>query len=450
LLKSCLNRITKTEKILNAFITVDQENSIGLAQEYDSLIAKTKGEIFNEKPLLGIPVAIKDLFCTNNLRTTAGSNVINEYIPSYDATVVRKLKEAGVVIVGKTNEDAWGHGSSGENSDHGITKNPYDVSRVPGGSSSGSGAAMAAGACLLATGTDTGSSVRLPAAYCNLIGIKPTYGRVSRYGIISMASSFDTIGHLTRTVYDNAKVLEITAGKDPFDATSSCANVPKYSLDIDKSIKGLTIGVPREYFVEGMDKNVETKVYDAIAVLEKLGAKVKKISLPSTSYAMACYYILVPSEVSSNLARFDGIRFGREREMFGDEAKRRIMLGTYTLSAGYYDAYYLKAAKVRSLVLKDFEEAFKIVDVIIVPSSPSLPFQIGEKSKDPVQMYLSDIFLCPINIAGIPSLNVPCGFVKGLPVGMQIVGRQFGEEYLYRVGYAYEQETQFYKQLPAM
>lgn len=445
---SCLGRIKLLNGKLNSFITIDEKNSLAQAKACDEFISKEGKEVFEKKPLLGIPTAIKDLFSTKDLRTTAGSKIIEEYIPPYDATAVKRLKEAGIVIVGKTNEDAWGHGSSGENSDHGATKNPYDLSRVPGGSSSGSGTAVASGQCLMATGTDTGSSVRLPAAYCNLVGIKPTYGRVSRYGIIAMASSFDTIGHLTTTVYDNAKVLEVTAGKDVLDANTSPVAVPKYTKSLGEKISGLTIGLPKEYFIKGIDPKVEEAVMTTVKQMEKMGAKVKQISLPGTNYAMACYYILVPSEISSNLAKFDGIRFGKQRETFGDEAKRRIMLGTYTLSSGYYDAYYLKAAKVRNLVKNDFENAFKSVDVLIVPSSPTLPFKIGEKSNDPVQMYLSDIFLCPINIAGIPSLNVPCGFAGELPIGMQIVGPQFSEEMLYQVGYAYERENMWYKKKP--
>lgn len=448
LVKACLDKIKKVEKKLNAFITINENGAIDQANNCDLYFKKFGEGIFEKKPLLGIPIAIKDLFSTKDLKTTAGSIIINKYIPPFDATVVKKLKNAGAIIVGKTNEDAWGHGSSGENSDHGPTRNPYNLERVPGGSSSGSGAAVASGECFMATGTDTGSSVRLPAAYCNLVGIKPTYGRVSRYGIIAMASSFDTVGHLTKTVYDNALTLEITAGKDSYDATTVPKDVPKYTHYLEKSIEGLKIGIPEEYFISGIDEKVENKTLSAIKQLQKLGGKVNKISLPHTEYAMATYYILVPSEISSNLSKFDGIRYGDERELFGDEAKRRIMLGTYTLSSGYYDAYYLKAAKVRTLVKRDFEEAFKKVDVLIAPSSPTLPFKIGEKAADPLQMYLSDIFLCPVNLAGMPSLNVPVGFIDGLPVGMQIIGQQFSEKLLYQVAYKYEEATQYYKISP--
>ncbi len=449
LTSACLKQIKSIDKKINAFLTLNEEEALKRAKKADDLIQSSK-DIFEIKPLLGIPMGIKDLYTTDALRTTAGSKIIEHYIPPFDATVVRKYKEAGAIFLGKTNEDAWGHGSSGENSDYGPTRNPYDLDRVPGGSSSGSGAAVASGECLLATGTDTGSSVRLPAAYCNLVGLKPTYGRVSRYGVIAMASSFDTIGHMTHTVYDNAKVLEVTAGKDPLDATSSPSKVPKYTSYLGKDINELKIGIPKEYFVEGMDSRVKDLTLQAIEKFKSLGATVKQISLPHTDVAMACYYILVPSEVSSNLARYDGIRYGGPRELFGAEAKRRIMLGAYTLSSGYYDAYYLNAAKVRRLIKEDFENVFKEVDVVIAPSSPSLPFKIGEKADDPLQMYLSDIFLCPINIAGVPSLNVPCGFIDGLPVGMQIIGPHFQEEILYQVGYKFEQETEYYKTRPKL
>lgn len=447
LVKECFANIKKNDKKINAFLTLNEKEAFKKANEYDDLIKNNK-EIFAKKPLLGIPVAVKDLYTTKDLRTTAGSKIIEDYYPPFDATVVKKLKDAGVIIIGKTNEDAWGHGSSGENTDYEPTRNPYNLSRVPGGSSSGSGAAVAYGAALIGTGTDTGSSVRLPAGYCNLVGLKPTYGRVSRYGIIAMASSFDTIGHLTKTVYDNAKVLEVTAGVDPYDSTTVPIKVDKYTKDLGQNIKGLKIGLPKEYFVKGLDKKVNNSIKDSLKILEKLGATIEEITLPHTDYAMAAYYILVPSEISSNLSRYDGIRYGGPREIFGAEAKRRIMLGSYTLSSGYYDAYYLKAAKVRTLIKQDFENAFKKVDVIIAPTSPTLPFKIGEKTNDPLQMYLSDIFLCPANLAGIPGLNIPSGFVDGLPVGMQIMGPQFREDLLYKAAYLFEQETQYYKIRP--
>ncbi|MGB9706959.1 MAG: Asp-tRNA(Asn)/Glu-tRNA(Gln) amidotransferase subunit GatA, partial [Microgenomates group bacterium] len=395
-------------------------------------------EIEEKLPLFGIPIGVKDLFCTKGIRTTAGSKVLENYTPVYDATVVRKLKEAGAIIIGKTNLDAWAHGSSGENSDFGPTKNPYDEKRVPGGSSSGSAVATATGMALAATGTDTGGSIRLPAAFCGVVGLKPTYGRVSRFGVIAMASSLDSIGHFTKNVEDSAIILNVTAGKDPLDATTSPIAVPNYLKNLKKGIRGIKIGVPKQYFIRGMDKEVEKNILRAIKKLEKLGAKIINISLPHTKYALAVYYIIQPSEVSSNLARYDGIRYGLGREKFGDEAKRRIMLGTYTLSAGYYEAYYLKAMKVRTLIRKDFEEAFKKVKAIVAPVSPTLPFKFGEKTADPLKMYLSDIFTIPANLAGLPGLSLPIGFADNLPVGMQILGPQFSEDLLFQIGWAYE------------
>lgn len=450
LVDSCLERVEKVDGRLKAFLTVNSQEARALAQKYDEQLSNSGGEIFDRQPLFGIPVALKDLFSTEGLRTTAGAKIIENYLPPYDATVVHRLKEAGAVIIGKTNEDAWGHGSSGENSDYFPTRNPWDPERVPGGSSSGSGVAVAVGECLAATGTDTGSSVRLPAAYCNLVGLKPTYGRVSRYGIIAMASSFDSIGHLTRTVYDNALLLKVTAGQDFLDATTVPQDVPDYTRLLEGGVKGLRVGVPKEYFVEGIDKKVEQRTWEAVETFHRLGAEIKEISLPHTKYAMAAYYILVPSEISSNLARFDGVRFGREREVFGAEAKRRIMLGTYALSAGYYDAYYLKATKVRTLIKQDFGEAFGAVDIILAPASPTVPFKIGEKSENPLRMYLSDVFLCPANLAGVPSLSVPAGFVDNLPVGMQLIGPQFAEEKLFPAAYAFEQATRYYEKKPKL
>lgn len=429
---ACLENVRLYNAEYNALLTVRaQRDILEEAQRVDYSL-----------PLAGIPIVLKDLFSTDGLRTTAGSRVLEQYTPVFDATVVARLKAAGAIIIGKANEDAWGHGSSGENSDFGPTKNPYDPSRVPGGSSSGSAAAVALGMCLAATGTDTGSSVRLPAAFCNLVGLKPTYGRVSRYGIIAMASSFDTIGHMTKTVYDNALICEVTAGKDPYDATTSDVPVPKYTDNLNASLEGVRIGVPKEYFeVKGMDLRVRNVIGNAVKKLEELGATVTEVTLPHTDIAMACYYVLVPSEVSSNLARFDGVRYGNGRETFGAEAKRRVMMGTYALSAGYYDAYYKTACRVRTLVKNDFDAAFSRVDVLVAPSSPTLPFKIGEKSNDPLAMYLSDIFTCPVNIAGLPALNVPAGFAGGLPVGMQIIGPQWSEERLFAIGSAYEAHT---------
>ena len=431
LLNTYVNRIKVLNPQLNAFLTVNPVKSD------------------NESGLLkAIPIAVKDIFLVKGMKTTAGSEVLSEYIPQYSSTVVNRLLNSGVTIIGKTNLDAWAHGSSGENSDFGSTKNPWNLEYVPGGSSSGSAVSVAADLCLGAMGTDTGGSIRLPASFCNVVGLKPTYGRVSRYGIIAMASSLDSIGHFTKTVYDNALILNSTAGRDPFDATTPNIPVPDYTKNINKGIKGLKIGVPKEYFAEGLDKNIEKLVKNALHKMEELGTKIIEISLPHTEYALAVYYIIQPSEVSSNLARYDGIRFGNDRSTFGAEAKRRIMLGTYTLSAGYYDAYYVKATKARTLLKKDFTDTFSKVDVIVAPTSPSLPFKFGDRASNPLAMYLSDIYTVTMNLAGVPALTVPCGFVNDLPVGLQIVGTDFSEELLYQVGYAYEQSTDWHKMKP--
>ncbi len=432
LVKLCLNEIEKKDN-LNAFITVNKEGALRQAKFADQ---KIKDGI--NLPLLGIPVAIKDLFLTKGLKTTAGSKVLENYIPQYDATVVKKLYEAGAIIVGKTNCDAWAHGSSGENSDFGPTKNPFNPDLVPGGSSSGSAVSVAADMALMATGTDTGGSIRLPASFCNVVGLKPTYGRVSRYGVIAMSSSQDSIGHFTKTVEDSAIVLGVTAGQDKFDATTPSTPVQNYTKAIN-DVKKVNIGIPKEYFVKGLDPKIKDAVNKAIKFYEKEGFGIEEISLPNTEYAIACYYILQPSEVSSNLARYDGIRYGNSRETFGDEAKRRIMLGTFTLSSGYYDAYYKKAMKVRTLIKKDFEDAFKKVDAIISPVSPTMPWNLGEKTDDPLAMYLSDALTVPANIAGIPGISVPIEMIDGLPVGMQILGPHFSEELLFQLGHFYEQ-----------
>ena len=455
---SCLKRIDKVEDELNAFITVTVEEALKKADEVDEKIAASQ-EI---SPLAGIPVAIKDIFCTKDIETTAGSNILRGFIPPYDATAVKKLKAQDAVIIGKTNCDAFAHGSSGENSDFGPTKNPWDLSRVPGGSSSGSGAAVASGEAIFATGTDTGSSIRLPAGFCNLVGLKPTYGRVSRYGVIAMASSLDSPGPITKTVADCALVAEIMAGHDPLDSTTPKVPVPNYSCSCgacprpeeattrvattEGALNGLKIGVPKEYFQEGIEPAVEDLVRKAIAKLEDLGAQAIETSLPHTKYGVATYALICHSEVSSNLARYDGIRYGHSRpEGFGDEAKRRIMLGTFALSSGYYDQYYQKAQKVRTLIKRDFDRAFEKVDVIVTPTSPGVPFKLGKKVNDPLKMYLSDIFMVPVNLAGLPALNLPCGFSQDLPVGMQIIGPQFSENLLFRVGYSYEQATEWHQ-----
>lgn len=447
LTNACLEQIKKLDKSINAFITVCAEEVLKAAKKADQLASQ--GDAWRDKPLLGIPIALKDLFLTKGIGTTAASKVLDNFIPVYDATVVKKLKEAGAIIIGKTNCDAWGHGSSGENSDFGPTKNPWNKEYVPGGSSSGSAASVAADMCLASTGTDTGGSIRLPASFCNVVGLKPTYGRVSRYGIIAMASSLDSIGHFTKTVRDSAMFLEITAGIDKMDATTSTNKVPRYTKNLDKKIKGLKIGLPMDSYIKNIEKGIFYRFKDALDILEKqLGVKFVDIALPHNEYATACYYIIQPAEVSSNLARYDGIRFGNDRSYFRNEAKRRIMLGTYTLSAGYYEAYYKKAIQVRTLIKKDFNDAFKKVDAIIIPVSPTAPWKLGEKINDPLKMYLSDIFTVTANLAGIPGLSVPIGFVNGLPIGMQILGPHFSEELLFQIGYAYERETQFYRKKP--
>lgn len=451
LTSACLEQIKKLNPELNAFITISEDQALEQAKKADRLYSNRTIEQSNNLPLLGIPIALKDIYLTKGIRTTAASKVLDDYIPQYDATVTKKLKDAGAVLLGKTNLDAWAHGSSGENSNYGPTKNPWNKEYVPGGSSSGSAAAVAADMCLAATGTDTGGSIRLPASFCNVVGLKPTYGRVSRYGIIAMASSLDSIGHFVKTVEEAALILNVTAGYDTFDASTPPIDVPDYTKEIEKGIKDIKIGVPKEYFGEGLTPEVRKTTKDALQVLENLGAKIIEITLPHTEYAIACYYIVQPSEVSSNLARYDGIRFGNDRLTFGDEAKRRIMLGTYTLSSGYYEAYYKKAMQVRTLIKNDFDEAFEKVDAIIAPVSPTPPWRVGEKVDDPLKMYLSDIFTVTANLAGIPGLSIPIGFTKAsLPVGMQILGPHFSEEKLFQIGYAYEQETQWYKQKPSL
>ncbi|MBP6882183.1 MAG: Asp-tRNA(Asn)/Glu-tRNA(Gln) amidotransferase subunit GatA [Candidatus Levybacteria bacterium] len=445
LTKFYLKNIGEHNETLNAFITISRDEALEQATVADARIAK--GE---STPLLGIPLALKDIFSTKDIRTTAASNVLEDYIPQYDGTVVAKLKHAGAVILGKTNLDAWAHGSSGENSDFGATKNPYNIEYVPGGSSSGSPVAVATEMALVASGTDTGGSIRLPASFCNVVGLKPTYGRVSRYGVISMASSLDSIGHFTKTVEDSALYLQVTAGQDPLDATTPDVAVPDYTKDIAKGVEGLKIGVPKEYYVDGLDPKVKAKTDEALAAYKELGAQIIEISLPHTQFAIDVYYIIQTAEVSSNLARFDGVRFGNNRSSFGDEAKRRIMLGTYVLSAGYYDAFYKKAMQVRTLLKQDFEEAFKSVDVIITPASPTLPWKLGAKTSDPLSMYLSDIFTVHANLVGVPGLSVPTGFVDGLPVGIQILGPHFSEELLFQVGHAYEATNPVWKERPSL
>ncbi len=452
LTQALLERIHATDASLHSFITITDEIALRHAQDADA--RRSRGET---GPLLGVPVGIKDIILTQGIRTTAGSKILGNFIAPYDATVTRKLLEAGAVCVGKLNCDEFAMGSSTENSAYQVTRNPWDLERVPGGSSGGSASAIAAQQCLGTLGTDTGGSIRQPAACCGVVGIKPTYGRVSRYGVIAYASSLDQVGPMAKTVTGCAHMLRAIAGHDPRDSTSVNRPVPDYVAHLDGSVQGLRIGIPREYFVEGMDPEVEQAVRAAVRVLEQLGAHVAPVSLPHTEHAIPAYYLIATAEASSNLARYDGIKYGlREAESaglltmyrrtraagFGTEVKRRIMLGTYALSAGYYDAYYLKAQKVRTLIRRDFEQVFATQDVIVTPTAPTTAFRIGEKTADPLQMYLSDIFTISINLAGLPGLSLPCGFDRaGLPIGLQIVGRPFEEERVFHTAYAYEQAT---------
>lgn len=469
LAQASFDRVDATEEKLHSFITVTREQAMKDAATVDDEIA---GGREPKSPLAGIPGAIKDVIVTRGVLTTASSHILHNYVPPYDATVVHKLKDAGLVMVGKTNCDAFAHGSSTENSDYGPTHNPWDTTRVPGGSSGGSAASVAASQAFYALGTDTGGSVRQPAAFCGVVGLKPTYGRMSRYGLIAMASSTDCVGTFTRDVTDTAMVLRELAGHDPKDATTSPHAVPDYVADLQyASLKGKVIGIPKEFFGQkGMQPEAEESVRVAIKKMEELGARVEEISLPNTEYGIPVYYILCSSEVSANLARFDGIRYGhsvmrdaksdartllevyeRSRsEGFGDEAKRRIMIGAHVLSSGYYDAYYVKASKVRTLLINDFKEAFKKVDLIATPTSPHVAFKLGEKSQNPLEMYLEDVFVTSVSLAGLPALSVPCGMADGLPLGMQLIGNYFGESQLLQAAHVYEQATDWHKMRPAI
>jgi len=417
-----LARIEKN-KDLNAFITISSEAAYKKAKQIDSSL--------QDLPLLGVTVAYKDLFLTKGVRTTAGSKVLESYIPVYSATVVDRMEKAGAIMIGKTNCDAWAHGSSGENSDFGPTLNPNSKDYIPGGSSSGSAAAVSAGLTLIATGTDTGGSIRLPANFCGVVGLKPTYGAISRYGIIAMASSLDCPGVFGNSIEDVEAVFNVIKGPDGLDATVT----QDPNLKSKKNNSKFKVGIPREYFVGGLDRNVGKSVLEASQILKKNGVELVHVSLPNTKYAIDVYYIIQPAEVSSNLGRYDGIRYGADRTLFGDEAKRRIMLGTFVLSAGYYNAYYLKAQKVRSLIIQDFDEVFSKVDAIMAPVSPTAAFKLGEKSSDPLKMYLADILTAPANLAGIPGLAIPYGKNKeGLALGFQLMGPRFSENKLFELG----------------
>ncbi len=439
LTKACLEQIKKHDKQLNAFITVVEKEALEEAKKADHLASQ--GEAFQAKPLLGIPISIKDNFCTKGIRTTASSKVLDNFIPPYNATVVKKLLDAGAIIIGKTNMDAWAHGSSTETSDYGSTKNPWDINFLPGGSSGGTAASIASHEAVAGIGSETAGSIRQPASWCGVVGFKPTYGRVSRYGLIAMASSLDCPGPITKTVEDSAIILQVLSGKDNFDATTSDKKFESYTNSLSKSTNGLQIGISDDYFEE-VDNEIKEKVLNAIKYLEKQGARLKKIKLFSPKYAIAVYTILQRSEVSSNLARYDGIRYGYDREKFGEEAKRRIILGTYALSAGYYDQYYNKAQKVRSIIIEDFKRAFQNVDIIIAPTSPTTSLPVGSSKNHPMFGEMADILVEPSSIAGLPGINIPCGFSKStLPIGMQIIGPQFSENLIFNVANKYEQAT---------
>ena len=460
LTRHILQRISQVNPRLNAYLTVNEEEALQQAAAADAALAR--GE---ESPVLGVPIAIKDVLSTRNLRTTAGSRILESYVPAWDATCVARLRTAGAVFVGKTNTDEFAMGSSTENSGYGVTHNPWDLARVPGGSSGGSAAAVAAGLCCAALGTDTGGSVRQPAALCGITGIKNTYGRVSRYGLIAYGSSLDSVGVLARDAHDIALLEGVISGHDPHDSTSVREPVQDYEHNLTGDLHGLRVGVPREYFLEGMQAAVGQAVQQAIEQLHHMGAIISEISLPSTQVALPVYYLIATAEASANLARFDGVRYGlrvpgadlvdtyrRTRGAgFGSEVKRRIMLGTYALSAGYYDAYYIRAQKVRTLIKQEFERAFAEVDVIATPTSPTTAFKIGERVDDPIQMYLADVFTLPCNLAGICGISVPCGFdAADLPIGLQLLGRAFDEATVLRVADAYQRQTDWLTREPGI
>ena len=460
LTRAFLDRIGAVEDSVQSFITLTPEVALQQAEQADRMLAEGSAS-----SLTGIPMQVKDVMCTEGVRTTCASRMLEDYVPVYNATAVDRLFRQGAVMLGKGNMDEFAMGSSCENSAFHPTLNPWDTGRVPGGSSGGAGASVAAGEAVYALGSDTGGSVRQPAAMCGVVGLKPSYGVVSRYGLVAYASSLDQIGPVGRSVADCALALNCIAGHDPHDATSLPLPTPDYSEGIEAGIEGLRLGVPSEYFVEGMEDGVRRAVEQGIALLESLGASVREVSLPSTKYALACYYIIAPSECSANLARYDGVKYGysyqqsedmwgameqTRRHGFGPEVTRRIMLGTFALSAGYYDAYYLKAQQARTLIRRDFSEVFQSVDALVTPTSPVVAFPVGEKTGDPLQMYLIDVCTLPVNIAGLPALSVPCGFSGGLPVGMQLIGPHLSEPTLLRIGHAYEQATEWHTQRPGL
>jgi len=455
--KSVFDRIREVEEEIKAYITLTEELAMEQAQTADELFKKGDDVL----PLTGIPVAIKDLICTKGILTTCASKILGNFVPPYDATVMNRLKGQNIVMVGKTNMDEFAMGSSTENSSFFNTRNPWNLETIPGGSSGGSTSAVAADGAICALGSDTGGSIRQPAALCGVVGMKPTYGRVSRYGLVAFASSLDQIGPITKDVTDCALMMNVICGHDVMDSTSADVEVPDFTKSLINDVRGIRIGIPKEYFIEGMDKEVEDNIRNAVSFLRELGADITDVSLPHTEYAVATYYIIAPAEASANLARYDGVRYGFRAEGagdlidmykksrsqgFGDEVKRRIMLGTYALSSGYYDAYYLKAQKVRTLVKGDFDEVFKEVDVVITPTSPTPAFKIGERFSDPLQMYLSDIFTIPCNLAGLPGISIPSGLTSdGLPIGLQILAPPFAEEKIFQVAYTFEQNTDYHK-----
>jgi len=461
LVDQAFTSIGEREDRVKAFITLDEEGARKAAKVLDSKLAsgESRGLLF------GLPAGIKDNIVTEGLRTTCASQFLSNFNPVYDATVVGKLRQADIVTIGKLNMDEFAMGGSNENSSFYPVRNPWDLERVPGGSSGGSAAAVAAGEAYFTLGSDTGGSIRQPASYCGVVGLKPTYGLVSRFGLVAFASSLDQIGPITKNVEDSAYVLQAIAGYDPMDSTSAKVDVPDYLSALTGDISGLRIAVPKEYLGEGVDAEVKETVMNALKVLESLGAVWEEVSLPHTEYAVATYYLLASSEASSNLARFDGVRYGvradnsgslidlyheSRSQGFGDEVKRRIMLGTYALSSGYYDAYYLKAQKARTLIKQDFDKVFEQYDVVIGPTAPTTAFKLGTQVDDPLTMYLNDILTIPVSLAGVPAVSVPCGFADGLPVGMQIIGKAFDESTVLRVAHAFEQNTDHHKRRPEL
>lgn len=462
IMQDIFNQIDKVDNLIKAFLVVELEEALKKAKEIDKKVKN--GEKI--PPLAGVAVAVKDIIATQGTETTCGSKILKGFIPPYDATVINRLKDAGAIIIGKTNMDEFAMGSSTENSAFGPTHNPWDLERVPGGSSGGSAAAVAADETFVALGTDTGGSVRQPASLCGMVGLKPTYGRVSRYGLIAYASSLDQIGPITKDVTDCALIMKVISGHDRMDSTSVNLGVPDYLKSCQVGIKGIKIGVPKEYFIEGIDREVKDALDKALKIFEKLGARIEEVSLPHTEYSLPTYYLIATAEASSNLARYDGVQYGyrtedyedlssmyqkTRSEGFGSEVKRRIMLGTYALSSGYYDAYYLKAQKVRTLIKEDFDKAFSKYDILITPTSPTPAFKLKEKVSDPLTMYLSDIYTIPINLAGIPAISLNCGYSKNnLPIGLQIIGKHFSEETILRAAFNFEQNCEVKKKKPEM